>query len=499
IAATNKPLCPPQDLLLNPDFEQGTTPVGWAQHANSECLSTVIQEPTAAHTGEQFARVSKTATCYSLFQDIYREPKAGDTATFGLWVRGQDAKPTRVSLQLFGLDAPLTTNRADYFLTDDGWTCVQVQLHIEESIYRYWRSEIYFHDDGTDYDLDSAQFRLDEKSVCPQGSYAITGLDLVPGQSAVVGATLSGRLTVVNTGEHPAPATQTRYWLADSKQGPPLHSESMGSLELSTLAAEESQLYYFDLRLPLDIESDKAYYLLSELSTGSIDTTTDLPSIRLQIEPCFGETIFCDIPDGYWAQPEAEAAYAAGVTGGCRSDAQAYHNLPFCPNQILWPEQMAVFFLRYINGGNYRPVGRFQSHYIDVTEGQNFAHWIDAFYPVIGDFARANCLQIDETRRFCPDQPVLRRDLLLAIGRILDIDLQQIDSPLTQTTHYVDLQDDPAVETLASYFWAKRILPDMDPNCPDQGFGPRFCGNDVARRVDAIVWMARAFSSEFSN
>jgi len=58
---------------------------------------------------------------------------------------------------------------------------------------------------------------------------------------------------------------------------------------------------------------------------------------------------------------------------------------------------------------------------------------------------------------------------------------------------YVDLIDNPQLGAIASRLHALGILPDRDPNCPDLGFGPRFCPDEPARRVDAAVWMARAF------
>jgi hypothetical protein len=59
--------------------------------------------------------------------------------------------------------------------------------------------------------------------------------------------------------------------------------------------------------------------------------------------------------------------------------------------------------------------------------------------------------------------------------------------------HYVDLTDTPELDALASTLWALGILPDNDPACSDLGLGPRFCPDEPAQRIDAAVWMVRAF------
>jgi hypothetical protein len=114
--------------------------------------------------------------------------------------------------------------------------------------------------------------------------------------------------------------------------------------------------------------------------------------------------------------------------------------------------------------------------------------WIEALYDQIGAVERSNCPQVEGEMRFCPQAPLLRQDLLRYLAAGLDATPDPSAAP-----HYVDLTDTPELDVLASTLWALGILPDNDPACSDLGLGPRFCPDEPAQRIDAAVWMVRAF------
>jgi hypothetical protein len=63
-----------------------------------------------------------------------------------------------------------------------------------------------------------------------------------------------------------------------------------------------------------------------------------------EIEHAIIETVFSDIPIGYWADDFIMAIYDAGITGGCFQNP-----LMYCPAGNVTREQMAVFITRVLN------------------------------------------------------------------------------------------------------------------------------------------------------
>lgn len=488
IATGDRPLCPPQSLLLNPDFEAAQV-APWQEL--DRCL--VAPDEGAAHSGSGFVRAQKTATCGSLFQDVFDAITPGDAATFSIWLRAAGTTPARGQLALRAIGADNELAELPFTLTDANWTCLELSLEPQLTDHVHWRPEVYFSSDGALYDLDDAELVRGTTGACPQTSYAVQRLAWLPGTVAYPGSGISGVAELENLADAPTvwPAT-LRYWLAATRNGPPLFAEASGAITIPPLAAGASSgPLYFDLALPPALEAGKSYYLV--LDTGATATTLQTGQRRrtlpITLEPCAADAFFCDIPTGFWAQTEAEAWYTAGITSGCRSETQPYRDLPFCPQQTLSADTAAIFLLRHLIDPAFRPTQPYRGLYADVPESHRRSLWIEALHDEIGFVARSNCPQVAGELRFCPQAPLLREDLL----RILVAALEMAPAK-GSASHYVDLTDVPELEALATTAWQAGILPDADPACSDLGVGPRFCPQEPARRIDGAVWMVRAFN-----
>jgi hypothetical protein len=488
LATGEAPLCPPQELLLNPDFE-AEQPAPWQEI--QRCL--VTPEEGAAHSGVGFGRAEKTAECASLFQDVFDAIAPGDVATFSIWLRAAGTTPARGRLALRAIGAENELAEQPFILADANWSCLELALETQLAGHVHWRPEIYFSSEGALYDLDDAKLVRGPAGACPQTNYAVQRLAWLPGTVAYPGSSISGVVEIENLAEEATtwPAT-LRYWLAATRNGPPLLDEASGALTVPPLAADASSgPLYFDLALPPALETGKTYYLM--LDTGA--TAATLPAsqrrraLSLTLEPCAPDVLFCDIPTGFWAQTEAEAWYATGITSGCRSETQPYRDLPFCPQQTLSADTAAIFLLRHLIDPAFRPTQPYRGLYADVPESHRRSLWIEALHDEIGFVARSNCPQVDGEARFCPQAPLLREDLLRFLFAAVKLEPAEGATP-----HFVDLAGDPELAALATAAWEAGILPDDDPACPDLGVGPRFCPQEPARRIDGAVWMVRAFA-----
>lgn len=487
IATGDRPLCPPQEMLLNPGFETGSV-APWQEIGR--CLA--AGQEGEAHSGAGFGRAQKTAECASLFQDVFAAIAPGDSATFSIWLRAGGATPARGQLALRAIGEQADTAETPFSLTDDRWVCLETTLTAQSSAAVYWRPEIYFSTEGAQYDLDDAALTVGTQGACPQSQYALQRLEWLPGTVAYPGSGISGLVEIENLGDTATAWPHIlRYWLAATRNGPPLVDEASGSLMVPPLAANAgSGPLYFDLALPPSLEAGKPYFLMVDTGATGVSGSQRRRALPVQLEPCSEGSLFCDIPDGFWAQAEAEAWYTTGVTSGCRSETQPYRDLPFCPQQTLSPDTMAIFLLRHLLDPAFRPAEPYQGIYADVPETHRRSLWIEALYDQIGLVERSNCPQVEGERRFCPQAALLRGGLLRYLAAALDL-----APAVNAAPHFVDLADEPEMATLADTLWAMGVLPDRDPACPDQGMGPRFCPDAPARRIDAAVWMVRAFGN----
>ena len=485
IATGDRPLCPPQELLLNPGFEASNA-APWQEIGR--CLAPA--QEGEAHSGAGFVRAQKAAECASLFQDVFAEIAPGDSATFSIWLRAAGATPARGQLALRAIGDQTDTAETPFTLTDDRWICLETTLTAQSGSAVHWRPEIYFGSEGSLYDLDDAALMLGTAGACPQAQYALQRLDWLPGTVAYPGSGISGLVEIENLGETPTQWPHVlRYWLAATRNGPPLVDEASGTLTVPPLAANASSgPLYFDLALPPSLKAGKTYYLMVDTGATGLSGSQRRRALPLKLEPCSADSLFCDIPNGFWAQAEAEAWYTDGITSGCRSETQPYRDLPFCPQQTLSVDTMAVFLLRHLVEPVYRPTAPFQGVYADVPESLRRSGWLEALHDELGFLKRSNCPQVEDELRICPQAPLLRADLLryLAAAR-------PVTTTVDAAPHFVDLEDDATFSALATAFWQAGVLPDNDPACPDLGMGPRFCPQQPARRIDAAVWMVRAF------
>jgi len=485
IATGDRSLCPPQELLLNSGFEASSA-APWQEIGR--CLAPA--QEGEAHSGAGFVRAQKTAECASIFQDVFAEIAPGDSAVFSIWLRAAGATPARGQLALRAIGDQTDTAETPFTLTDDRWVCLETMVTAQNDSVVHWRPEIYFSSEGALFDLDDAALTLGIEGACPQSQYALHRLDWLPGTVAYPGSGISGMMEIENLSETATAWPHVlRYWLAATRNGPPLVDEASGALTVPPLAANASSgPLYFDLALPPSLAAGKTYYLMVDTGAAALSGSQRRRALPLKLAPCSADSLFCDIPNGFWAQTEAEAWYTDGITSGCRSETQPYRDLPFCPQQTLSPDTMAIFLLRHLTDPAYRPAAPYRGIYADVPETHRRSSWIEALYDQIGAVERSNCPQVEGEVRFCPQAPLLRQDLLRYLAAGLDAAPDPSAAP-----HYVDLTDTSELDALASTLWALGILPDNDPACPDLGLGPRFCPDEPAQRIDAAVWMVRAF------
>lgn len=484
VAVGDGAFCPPQELLINPDFEWGEAAGGWRQH-NDRCDVTSPVDETLAYAGQRRAVVLKTPTCHSLFQDIAESPNAGGAATFSVWARSE--QPVRGRLTVWGISADPEQAELRYFLPPARWTCLQTTLTVNKPRHDHWRAEIYFDTPDAAYELDAASFQLGHKAGCPQRDYRVSEFELLPGQVAYAGATVTARLVVENDGDDDPDDGYGSIWLAEQRDGEPVHGEAITSVRIPALVAGQSSgPRYVDLVLPTELRPGQTYFIRLEVGgPARAAGGSDLPYLPLRIEPCDLTALFCDAPAGYWAQVEVETWYAERITNGCRSGIEPYHGLSFCVGQALWPEVMAIFLLRQRYGANFPLTNDYRGLYADVPETYPRARWIEALHDHLGTTVRSNCSQPDSAHHFCLDEPVLRAELLRMVAQTWPAPQTPENTPVT--TLYADLIDDPELAAIAGQFYALGILPEVDPHCPGQGQARFFCPDEPARRAAGLV------------
>ncbi|MCL4862407.1 MAG: hypothetical protein KJZ93_23530, partial [Caldilineaceae bacterium] len=491
LALSDERLCPPQELLANAGFEAGDSLQPWAVLGN--CAVTLRHDTPRARTGRSYAEIVKHAGCSSLYQDIEEPIAPGDTRTLSLWVRSPDAPVAHGRLALWAIGAQQEQRYLDFALEGNGWSCLEVTLPAARADHRHWRAELYFYAEGAAYHVDNASLVEGPNGACPETSYVTRAFGPIPHTLLHPGETFSGLLVVENTSGLPVERRhQLQVWVANEPYGPPLGAEPTTLVDVPPLAAGQvSRPLYFDIRLPRALSTDQPYFLVHEFASFRAnldDMRASRQSRRIDIQPCAVGAFYCDIPDGFWAQREVEALHAAGVTTGCRTDAKPHEGLPFCPQQLLWLDYLAVFLLRHHHGAGYQPAAAYRGFFEDVPATHQRAWWLEELYERLGPLERANCRSAAGSHRACLEMPMLRRDLLRYLAAYL-----QSEPPPPVQRYYVDLDDDAALMALAEHFRARGFLPDVDPHCPAHASGPRFCPGEPARRVDAAVWMARAF------
>lgn len=492
ISAGAVALCPRQELLVNPSFEEETGASPWA--TIDECPLSMVADPFAPD-GARVVRIEKGGRCHSFYQDVQDPSPDATLRTFSLWMRTEANQRARGRLALWHAGNSPLNNTSPFVLHGDVWHCQEVTLQIANAGSRSdptpWRVEVYFESDDAVYYLDHASLVSGATGECPHIDYAVTDAALVADGPYVPGAVVSSRVRIENKGiiDQAAPH-QLYYWLAESRQGPPIHADSFGTVTIPPLAAgATSSPLYFDVNVPLGAAAERDYVIPFSFTpppaTGA--RLSELAGyLPVTLVPCAIGSLFCDVAEGSWGEAEATAVYAAGITTGCRSAAQPYHNLPLCADQLLWPTTLAIFIGRHEHGVDFQPSAPYQGRYADIPANHPRALWIESFGEWFVDDARPRCTPEGQQPRFCPDLPITRGELLWTVAKIAGL------SPDEPPAVFADISD-PRLAALADAAYAMGIVPIDDPSCPALDGQLRLCPDEPALRLHAAVWLARAY------
>jgi hypothetical protein len=227
--------------------------------------------------------------------------------------------------------------------------------------------------------------------------------------------------------------------------------------------------------LHLRPDADAAIDTGAVLTAGVADTDFDreVRDVAPDVGADEARVTFVDVPRRHWAWRQVEAAYAAGVTGGC-----ATAPLRFCPDAAVTRAQAAVLLLRGKLGANYSPppaTGRFQ----DVPASDLFAPWVEdlAERGITGGCSASPPL-------FCPGQSVTRAQIAVFL---LATDEGSLYAPPPAVGTFQDL---PATSPFAA--WAEELARrGVTGGCGVNP--PRFCPAQPVTRAQAAVFVVGAF------
>ena len=108
-------------------------------------------------------------------------------------------------------------------------------------------------------------------------------------------------------------------------------------------------------------------------------------------------TVFGDVQLGEWFSKWTNGLWEDGYTSGCSTDP-----LMFCPNQEHTRAEAAVFFLRILNGINYKPPDP-SGIFADTPANYWGARWVEAAYQA-GLISACD----ENANLFCPEDPLTR-------------------------------------------------------------------------------------------
>ncbi|MGV8040658.1 MAG: leucine-rich repeat domain-containing protein [Thermoanaerobaculaceae bacterium] len=118
---------------------------------------------------------------------------------------------------------------------------------------------------------------------------------------------------------------------------------------------------------------------------------------------------FADVPEGYWAYPEVEALFHAGLTTGC---GQA--PLQYCPENLLTRAEMAAFLVRGLHGAAFVPPAATGTVFADVP----VSHWAAAYIEqLFADGLTTGCIQTPQ-RLYCPENLLTRSEMAIFLLRL---------------------------------------------------------------------------------
>ena len=189
-----------------------------------------------------------------------------------------------------------------------------------------------------------------------------------------------------------------------------------------------------------------------------------------EIEHAIIQTVFSDLPIGYWADDSIMAIYDAGITLGC-----SQNPLMYCPESKVTREQMAAFIIRAMEGD---PAGVcIAPPFTDVPVDSPFCMHIQ----------RAVALGITQgigVGLFGPSQNVTREQMAAFLTRALDI--VPADGYCRVTDPFTDVACDR---------WSCKYIKRLYESRITVGIGVgRFGPDDYVTRAQMAVFLTRALT-----
>ncbi len=489
--------CPTRPLALeNPSFEEIPLVYWQAHNCEQNILDTAVDlDPV---DGERYLVVQRPigAGCISFYQDTYRLLDVEQTYRYSIWVRGGADTSQTGEIALWAEGGGMSDKNSTKFVTfPDAWQCVEVVLPITQSGHTRLRSEVYMPENGQTYYFDNAQLSTSSQSHCPLA-------DLFPGQVTITGAgpfyagsSVAVMAEVRNGGVQSISDHTTRLWVAEQENGNPLDTAVQTTIRHNTLLLPNENLpLRADVRIPLFLyQAPGEYYLVIEVDSDDQLTEANEQnnrySVPLTITACGAETVFCDVPLDHWGRAEIELWYALGITRSCNQSGTEYQSLPFCPNEAVLRDILAVVIMRHLQGGQYRPEDPYEGLFTDVKPDDSLTPWIEALAREDIVLTSDACPTTAVEPLFCPKQVVTKGDLVRYLAEILAWEL-----PATADGTFVDVTGSSVEARAITYMAQQGYLDDGAVDCVTEKEGERaFCADEAVTRGHTAVLMVRAF------
>lgn len=178
---------------------------------------------------------------------------------------------------------------------------------------------------------------------------------------------------------------------------------------------------------------------------------------------------FKDVLPSMTGSDAVELIFEAGITRGC-SDRH------FCPNCLTTRAMMVTFVMRALG---VAPDAHSASRFTDVPESSYYLPYVEAA-------AEMGIINGCDSNRFCPDEHVTRAQA----AKIL---INAIGAPVTSSSTSTFTDVDPA-------HWSSPFIEALNTYCITTGCAPgHFCPNDPIPRINAALFIARAFDLQDYN
>lgn len=225
---------------------------------------------------------------------------------------------------------------------------------------------------------------------------------------------------------------------------------------------------------------EEGFYQLLNFPIGTYDIAASAyrytPSVALGVSVFEGGTTtqdfalacdvsFGDVPTGYWAEDYIKSMYCREITNGCSSSP-----LLFCPMKAVSRAVMSVFIIRSLRG---LPAQLPYNTYFDDIANDWLAPYINRMFEL---GITGGC----GPRLFCPDNPVLRKQVSVFFIRALG----ESTSTASYDAYFDDVADDPFAPYINRMFELGIT----------GGCGPRlYCPYNGVNRQQTAVFVGRAF------